>query len=311
MAVPLSDPDGDSIVCGVPEQATSVRAQIATNAKLEGLNITRNDTACYDGSLMLRTIMNTRQAVTTATALLMLASAAPASAQIGAAWIERGYFNLNVGFETSSGTLNDATTFRLYDETGTRTVEQNVDSGSFIDFSVGGRVWQNVSVGIGFHRGANSSEASGTASVPHPILFNTNRLVAVAADNLDRTEQAFHIQVGYMIPLNEDLSVHVTAGPSFFRLKQEVLADVAFTEVGAPFSAVNTSAVVAERSDSVVGVNAGVDVAYRFYESDAYNIGGGVFLRYAGGSARITVLENNVDTDVGGLQFGFGARVRF
>ena len=309
--MPPSDPDGDNIVCGVPEQATSVSAQIATNAKLEGLNITLNDTACYDGSLMLQTVMDTKKALTAAIALLVLLPAAPASAQVGAAWIERGYFNLNVGFETTSGTLTDATTFLLYDETGTRTVEQNVDSGSLIDFSVGGRVWQNVSVGIGFHRGANSSEASGTASVPHPVVFNSNRLVAVAAENLDRTEQAFHIQVGYMIPFSEELSVHVTAGPSFFRLNQEVMADVAFTETGAPFTSVTTSGVIAERSDSVVGLNAGVDVTYRLWQSDAYNVGGGVFLRYAGGSARITVLENDVDTDVGGLQIGFGARVRF
>jgi hypothetical protein len=260
---------------------------------------------------MLKTVLQRWKALSAAVVIAWLATAAPASAQAGGAWIERGYFNLNVGFETTSGTLNDATTFRLYDETGTRTVEQNVDSGSFFDFSVGGRVWQNVSVGIGFHRGANSSEASGTASVPHPLIFNNNRLVAVAADSLDRTEQAFHIQLGYMFMLNEDLSVHATAGPSFFRLKQEVLSDVAFTETGFPFSSVNTSAVVAERSDSVVGVNAGIDVSYRFYESDAYNIGAGVFLRYAGASARITVIENEVDTDVGGLQFGFGARVRF
>jgi hypothetical protein len=172
-------------------------------------------------------------------------------------------------------------------------------------------VWQNVSVGIGYHRGGNSSEASGSARVPHPLVFNAHREVTVAAENLDRTEQAFHIQVGYMIVLNEDLSVHATIGPSFFRLNQEVMSDVAFTESGPPFTSVSTSGVIAERSDSVVGVNAGVDVAYRFYESDAYNIGAGVFLRYAGGSARITVLQNEVDSDVGGLQFGFGARVRF
>jgi hypothetical protein len=105
--------------------------------------------------------------------------------------------------------------------------------------------------------------------------------------------------------------VHVTIGPSFFRVSQETLADIAFTEVGFPFTALNSSAVVQERSDSVVGINAGVDVSYKLWESDAYRVGGGVFLRYAGASARITVLENDVDSDVGGLQIGFGARVRF
>lgn len=259
---------------------------------------------------MSRTMTHTKSFLAAAVALLLIASATPASAQVGPSWIDRGYFNFNIGFESTSGTLTDSTTFTLYDESGTRTIEQNVDSGSFFDFSVGSRVWNNVSVGIGYHRGANSSEASGTVSVPHPLIFNSSRAASVAAGDLDRTEQAFHIQLGYMVPVNEALSVHVTVGPSFFRLKQDVLADVTFTEV-APFNTVDVSGVTAERSDSAVGVNAGVDVAYILSESDAYKIGAGVFLRYAGASARITVIENEVDTDVGGLQFGLGLRVRF
>jgi hypothetical protein len=261
---------------------------------------------------MCRTGKNTRKALSIGVALWLVATAAPASAQAGIAeWIERGYFNVNLGFETTSGTLNDATTFTVYEETGSLTMEQNVDSGSLFDFSVGGRVWRNVSVGIGYHRGSNTSEASGTASVPHPLRFNANRTVAIAAGDMNRTEQAFHIQVGYMIPINDDISVHATVGPSFFRLKQDVLAGATYTEVGAPFDRVNATPVVEERSDSVAGINAGVDVTYKFYTSDAYNIGAGAFLRYAGGSAVIRVIENEVDTDVGGLQFGLGLRVRF
>jgi hypothetical protein len=259
---------------------------------------------------MSSVITNTKHALAFVVALVLIADAAPASAQYGPAWVDRGYGSINLGFESTSGTLTDATTFTLYDESGTRTIEQNVDSGTFFDFSVGSRVWQNVSVGIGYHRGSNTSEASGTVSVPHPLVFNSNRVASVAAGDLDRTEQAFHIQVGYMLPINEDLSVHVTAGPSFFRLKQDVLSEVSFTEQ-APFNTVNVTGVTAERTDSAVGINAGVDVTYKLWESDAYRVGAGVFLRYAGASARITVLENEVDTDVGGLQFGLGARLRF
>jgi hypothetical protein len=229
-------------------------------------------------------------------------------------WLDRGYFNFNVGFETTSGTLTDSMTFSLYEASGSKTVSQNVDSGSLIDFSVGSRVWRNVSVGFGYHRGANTSEASATASVPNPISFtDPNRPATAAVGDLQRVEQAFHLQVGYMLPLSDVMSVHVTIGPSFFRLKQDVLSDLTFTEVGPPYTSVNTSTTIAERSDSVTGLNVGVDVAYQFYDGGDYKIGGGVFLRYAGASARIQVLDNGneVDTDVGGLQIGFGARVRF
>jgi hypothetical protein len=243
-------------------------------------------------------------------ALFMLGIAAPASAQVGASWLDRGYFNFNLGFETTSGTLADSASFTIYDESGARTVEQNVDSGSFFDFSVGSRVWRNVSAGVGYHRGSNTSEASGTVSVPHPLIFNANRVATVSASDLDRTEQAFHIQVGYMLPINEQLTVHITIGPSFFSLSQDVLSDMTYTEQ-APYNTVNVSPVITERTDSAVGINVGVDTTYQLWQSDAYRIGAGAFLRYAGASARITVIENEVDTDVGGLQFGLGLRVRF
>jgi hypothetical protein len=248
-----------------------------------------------------------------ATLIVFLASAGTASAQwTMQPWIDRGYFNLNLGFETTSGTLDDSVSFTLYGETGTKSVTQNVDSGSFFDFSVGSRVWRNVSVGIGYHRGSNTSEATASASVPHPVIFLANRNATAAAGDLNRTESAVHLVFGYMIPINEDLSIHVTGGPSFFTLKQEVLGDLAFTETGANnFATVNAAPVIVEREDSVVGINIGIDLTYIFYKSDAYRIGGGFFARYNGGSARITVIGNEVDSDVGGLQIGFGARVRF
>jgi hypothetical protein len=219
-------------------------------------------------------------------------------------WLDRGYLNLNVGFETTSGTLNDRVNFPIYGESGTKEVSQNVDSGSLFDFAVGSRVWRNVSA-------SNTSEASAVASVPNPVFFAQNRSTTAAIGGLKRTESAFHLQFGYMIPFSDVLSVHVLGGPSFFRLKQDVLADLTFSETAFPFTNVTATPVVAERSDSVIGVNVGVDVAYQLWDSGDYKVGGGMFLRYAGASARIDVIQNNVDTDVGGLQFGLGLRIRF
>jgi hypothetical protein len=56
----------------------------------------------------------------------------------------------------------------------------------------------------------------------------------------------------------------------------------------------------------------GADVSYYFTE----RFGAGGFLRWAGGSTDIEVLDasnlrQEVKTDVGGFQAGFGARVRF
>ena len=260
---------------------------------------------------MWRLVMYPKAAVVVAVFTLSAVTAQNASAQVGQPWTDRGYLNLSLGFETTSGTLNDATTFTLYDETGTKTVEHGTDSGSIIDFSVGSRVWRNVSVGIGFHRGSTSGEAALQASVPNPLIENRNRVVALSADELDRTERAIHLQFGYMVPINDQLSVHLTFGPSFFSLTQEVVSDISIAEVGFPFTNVNATPIVLERTASATGGHIGVDVAYKLYEADLVNLGVGMFLRYTGASAKIVVLENTVDSDVGGLQIGFGGRVRF
>jgi hypothetical protein len=242
--------------------------------------------------------------------LFVLASARDAAAQVGQAWTDRGYFNLNIGFESASGELNDATTETIYGEQGTLSVSQAVDSGSFFDFSVGARVWRNATVGIGYHSGGTHSESSVEGSIPHPLFFNRPRALTLTATDLDRTERAVHLQFGYMLPINDRISVHVTLGPSFFSLRQDVVADVTLVESG-NFDTVTGTPDIVEREDSPVGFNIGADVAFNLYTRDRFKAGAGMFLRYAGASADVLVLDDVVDSDVGGLQIGFGVRTRF
>ena len=253
-----------------------------------------------------------RKVLTVSVCVLIIASAREASAQAIKQWIDRGYANVNIGFESSSDTLADSTTFVVYDDTGAKSVSAEVDSGSLFDFSVGARVWRNASVGIGFHVGSVSNEGSATISVPSPIAFTLpSRTATVPVSDLERRERAFHIQFGYMLPINEKLDVHILGGPSFFRLTQDVISDVTFTEVGSPFTAVNASAVIAERKRSVTGGHIGADVTYKLHDTNGVAVGVGGFVRYAGAKADVQVINANVDTDVGGVQVGFGLRVRF
>ena len=251
--------------------------------------------------------------MTLAVCALLILSARDAAAQVGRPWTDRGYVNLNVGFESVSGELNDATTFRQYDEDATLSIAQAIDSGSFVDISGGARVWRNVSVGLGFHGGSTHSEAAIQGSIPHPIFFNRNRSVAASVGDLTRTEHAVHLQVGYLMPINDDLSIHFLVGPSFFSLHQDTIDAVSITEVGSPFTSVNATSAVAERTDSSTGFNIGVDISYIAIESGPLKVGAGLFIRYSGASADVGLLRNEhvVDSDVGGLQIGFGGRIRF
>ena len=241
-------------------------------------------------------------------------AASNAAAQAGQAWTERGYFNINAGFENTTGEITDAVNFTIYNEPGSLQTTQAVDSGALFDISGGARVWRNVSVGIAYHTESTTGEGSATASVPNPVFFNQNRSVALALSDLNRSESAVHLQFGYMVPVSDVLDVHVTLGPSFFSLKQDVLSSVTYTETGFPFTTVNATPNFTERSDDAVGFNIGVDVSYKFLTTGPVKLGAGMFLRYAGATVDVTVLDGSgavVGSDVGGLQIGFGGRVRF
>jgi len=243
--------------------------------------------------------------------LLALASARPASAQSIQQWIDRGYVNFNIAFETAEGSLDDAVTFRLYDENGSKTVNARQDSGPLFDIAGGLRVWRNVSVGLGFHRGTTTGQADATIVAPHPIFFAQDRRATLAVDDLKRIERAIHVQVGYMLPVNDKLDVLVLGGPSFFHLEQDVVSDITFTEVPPAYTTINATAVIADRSDSAVGANIGADVTYKLYDNGPTAVGIGGFIRYSGAKTEIPIIANEVETKLGGVQFGFGVRFRF
>ncbi|HYU80129.1 MAG TPA: hypothetical protein VEK56_14165, partial [Vicinamibacterales bacterium] len=245
-----------------------------------------------------------KKALTLAVGCVVIFGARSAHAQVGQAWTDRGYVNVNVGFEAGSSDLNDTSTFRLYDEDATLSVAQPTDSGAFFDFSVGTRLWHNVSAGIGYHQGKTKSTAAIAGSIPHPLFFNRARTISESVADLERLERAFHLQFGYMIPVTRQTSVHVTAGPSFFRLRQDVVSQIGVTEQGGDFSRVTVNPVLAERTDHPVGFNIGADITYLFTSGGATRDGVGAFIRYAGASSDVQVLQNTVSSDVGGLQVG-------
>ncbi len=246
---------------------------------------------------------------------LIAGSAGRASAQVGSAWAERGYFTLNWAAQTGSTDLDGSTTFPLYEEQARLDTNGSAGAGPMIDLSGGARVWRNVSVGIAFHRVVSKTDVDLEGSIPHPLFFNQPRTFTQSLPGFERHERAVHLQFGYMIPVNEKIDVHVYAGPSFFNISQDVLTSVAIGESGFPFGSIVTQPVIERHKDSPVGGHVGADVSYRLYTLNMFNnmfkLGAGGFVRYAGASTSFEMLETNIDSDVGGFQAGVGLRVRF
>lgn len=237
-------------------------------------------------------------------------SARVASAQ--AAATDRGYINIGWGVESGSSTMTDTRTATVYEESATVTTTAPFTSGSLFDVGAGIRVFRNFTVGAGFHQEQNDVDSTITGSIPSPIFFNRPRQLS-ATEPLNRKEMATHLMFGYWIPVSDKFDVLAYGGPSFFRLTQEVVSEVTPNEAGATSTTVGATVEKAERKKSVTGFNVGVDATYILWSNDSMRIGAGGFVRFTQASTDVQMMDAGSvqPTDVGGVQFGFGGRIRF
>jgi hypothetical protein len=235
-----------------------------------------------------------------------------ANAQTGT-WADRGYVNIGFGIESGSSSLTDTQNLVVYEEEGTITSSTTWTSGSLIDAGFGVRVWRNLTVGIAYHQEENDTDAAITGSIPSPIFFNRPRTIDQDIV-LDRKEKAAHLVIGWVLPLNEKFDFMVFGGPSFFRLEQDAVEPFTAGDIGErtpPYAEVNLDVDRVTHKKSLTGYNVGVDGTYIVWSNDDIRIGAGGFVRFTKATGEIMQLTGEQSTEVGGVQFGFGARIRF
>ena len=224
---------------------------------------------------------------------------------------DRIYLNIGFGVESGSSVATDSRPYTLYDEQATITTNTNWTSGSIFGGGLDVRVVKNLTIGFSYHQETNTADAAVTGSIPHPLFFNRARNLSITAGGLQRRENATHLSLGWIVPISNKLDVLVSGGPSFFRLQQNVVAEVIIAERGGNFSEIVAAPTVVEQKRSVMGYNAGADVTYIFWQNDSVRIGAGGFVRYASATTDVRLLVSDVETKIGGVQFGFGGRIRF
>ena len=242
--------------------------------------------------------------------LVASAFAAQASAQ-ALPWEGRGFLNVNFGIQVIADDAADtSSSFKLYDETGTVTSTQAIDKQApFLDFGGGFRVAGNFGVGFAYSRLNVTGAAEVVAKVPSPIFYDQPRTATASFTGLDHTENAYHFQALWMLPISDTVDVMLSGGPTWFSLTQGVVGSPQITEVGPPYTTVNMSVSQTTLTASKMGFNVGADLTFRF----ANNFGVGGMARYS--SATVTLESTGGDTSsdvkVGGFQVGGGIRIRF
>ena len=248
------------------------------------------------------------------TAVMLLGASLPAAAQAGPwdrPWEDRIFGGITFGIDSGSADVSDSRDITVYGENGTLQSTSSFDADGIIDLFAGARLWRNAGVAIGYHSKSSTGVAEVTGSIPHPQFFDRPRTFTDSIDGIDRDEHATHLMFGWMFPVNDNLDVFVYAGPSFYHVSQEVIADLAIAEQGPPYTTIIVQPTIEVRKDSPVGYNLGADATYIVYTREKMRLGVGGFMRFTGASGELDVDGSTIETDLGGFQIGIGARFRF
>ena len=215
---------------------------------------------------------------------------------------ERVFVSVNASYLTASRTFDDRRTFDLNAETASFETDYAVEPSVGVDAGVFVRVWKGLAAGVAFTSHTDSRDIEVEASLPHPLKFNSPRTISGTAAG-DHEETAAHLQIAYIVPVGQKMTVVAFGGPSFFTVKQSVVTAVQFRDEYPYDEATFTGATVASEDEQKTGFNVGADVAYYFTK----NVGVGGIVRFSSTTATFSL----GDVDAGGALVGGGLRLKF
>ena len=248
---------------------------------------------------------------------LMMCVATDAAAQT--AWtLDRGYVNINRVSQSGDNRFTQALTETIYDEQATYDLTHAFSGGGMFDVSAGVRlplpsIWSNLAAGLAISTFNTTSSLELSGKVPNLLFYNRPRTLTPHTLQTDHRQTGVHVQLSWFVPVADKIDIAIFGGPSFFSVNHQlasgVTVDKAKDRLGGPLyeTAPDVQVLTREMSEKTTGGNVGIDVTYLFTDV----IGAGFMLRWAGGSVDLTTANGSHSIDVGGLQVGFGARVRF
>ncbi|MGE0702418.1 MAG: hypothetical protein AB7F99_08100 [Vicinamibacterales bacterium] len=235
---------------------------------------------------------------------LMAIAAQPAFAQ--GPWLGRARLGLSAGLQPEAKGFSQVSTLVEYVEPAPLTISRDEGGAPFFDigvaFPLAGRLGGSVALS------ALSTDGAATlqAGIPHPFFFDALRPISGNV-NIQRNELAVHAGVGVLVG-GGPLDLIVSGGPSFFRVRQDVVTAVDYEEAYPYDSASFVSATLSEASASKVGYHAALDLTWRF--SRVWGLG--ALVRYA--RAEVPLVAGDIEAEpmkVGGLQAAAGLRLIF
>jgi hypothetical protein len=239
---------------------------------------------------------------------------APASAAFAQSF-ERGWVDVNIGVAVAAEktfTTNSTDAFFLESATFETTYHQ--PTGASVDFGGGFMFTPRIGAGISFTGTAHEGPADLRIVVPHPLFTSTASDSDKTKDKLQRTEGGVNIQVMAVVSQSDRLRVRVFGGPSYFRVKQDIVDtihyDYAFLFSSPAIAADITGEDLREVEGKAWGFHAGGDVSWFFTRV----VGLGGFARFSRANVEFDDAFDDagaIEVKAGGFQTGGGLRLKF
>jgi hypothetical protein len=231
---------------------------------------------------------------------------------------QRVWVDANVGVEWAGEQDYSVVATRLINgQDATFQADYHLPVDVMFDLGGGVLVTRTIGLGVSFASSRHDDPALLAIDIPHPVLTAPNATDSDTSDrSLRRSEATLHIHGAYVTPRRDQLEMRVYGGPSYFRIQQDAIEDIRYTQQFLPFDPVNEVDITGEAVSRIPydeatgwGFHAGVDIGW-FYTPA---LGLGFAGRYSRG--QVEVLDplggDRVDLVVGGFQLGAGVRVRF
>jgi hypothetical protein len=223
-----------------------------------------------------------------------------------------GFLDVSVGGQRAyAETFTNFVSVPYRQETFSANADYQLPVGAWLEVG-GGALFGSFGLGVTISRAAHKAPGTVSLSVPDVFAFNNAAEDTAITRDLQRTEGAVHFRAIYAHSSPHAL-VKVFAGPSFFRLEQELVKDVQFAEVFLPHDLAIVSAPVSKYDNTAWGFNVGTDIGYFFNQ----RVGVGGTVEYSKAKVKMPVAlaesfaSTTFDYPVGGVEFGGGLRFRF
>lgn len=231
----------------------------------------------------------------------------------GAVAQERLWADVNFGVAIPTDKdFSTASTRTIFAEPADFSVDYSAPRGPSFDIGGGFMLTPQIGVGVSFSRSTHKDTPILHARIPHPFLFNNYGSATAEGDTeLERTEQAVHIQAMFVAFESDTQRIRVFGGPTYMQVKNQTVENFIYTQTFTTVPASNTIAItnydINECECSGWGFNIGADYSYFFTP----NVGVGGIVRFSRVKVEPVDYSGAFELNAGGAAIGGGLRFKF